>query len=270
MAKLHLKQLAQSSASTGQAPKYNAGTGLWEPGAVSVQRPASTAPLLHWKFDESASPWANSGSAGALNLTAPTGSVAVARRGLDWGYSVWNNNNGSGADGLHSGTGTTSVGETSGSWTLLVMLTWLKYVTGVDQYIVSKFANTGALSPPYTSIILAMSSGNYLNALVTKGGTRTTAQASVADSVTMPGRLELLGMSYDISTGAIVLCRNGDTIGTATISGGGATDWASHGPWVVGGSNLGGGVGTPAIFHDVRLEPSIISPASQATMRWGA
>lgn len=270
MAKLNLKQLAQSGATSNQAPRYNDSTGLWTPAAVTPQRAAATAPLLHYKFDESASPWANSGSAGALNLTAPSGSTAVARRGIDWGYSVWSNNNGSGADGLHSGTGTTSVGETSGSWTLLLWLTWLKYQIGVDQYIVSKFANTGPLAPPYTSIILAMHSGNYLNALVTKGGARTTVAASVADSVTMPGRLELLGLSYDTSTGAIVLCRNGDTIGTATISGGGATDWASHGPWVVGGTNLAGSLGCPAIFHDLRLEPSIISPAAQATMRWGA
>ena len=251
--------------STGAIPDgyiltYSAADGYMKPSSLSRRVAIDSNTVINWIFDESAAPFANSGTGGSLNSSAGSGSVITSRQGI-FNLAV---SNGSGAtNGLTSGN--TSVGE-SNSITLSCWV-YLRAYTNFADIVVKQYRNDGTWTAPFASVQLDQdNSGNGgLQFVVAIGGV-----ARVVNSIPAADKLQLnkwyfLALTYDSTTGTLSGYINGDLIGTATGAAGNI-DWGTHGAWCVLGNTATTSETTNGMVDDVRIENVVRSQAYLQTM----
>lgn len=244
---------------------YSGADGYMKPSSLSRRVAIDSNTVINWTFDESAAPFANSGTAGTLNATAGTGSVITSRQGIfNLGVS-----NGSGAtNGLTSGN--TSLGESNS----ITVSCWayLRAYTNFADIVVKQYRNDGTWTAPFASVQLDQdNSGNGgLQFVVAIGGV-----ARVVNSIPAADKLQLntwyfLSLTYDSTTGTLNGYINGDLIGTTTGAAGNI-DWGTHGAWCVLGNTATTSETTNGMVDDVRIENVVRSQAYlQAMYRAGA
>lgn len=245
MGKLHAKQLAQSGAADGEALVYDSGTGLWVPSPAGFVDNAPSGAVLRYTFDETGTPWANSGSAGALNLTAQSGQTILVRDGV-WGRCVRIAGTGSSAGGLTSGN--TSTAEPTAAATVMGWFRAHTAISGSTSKMLFAKNYTTSNAYPYQSIGLILNSGPMC-ARVSIGAANYNANANGTYDVWCPGVWMHLAAVFDGST--IKLYINGyEVASTAAV---GTIDYGGHGAWVAGGSPFTNGESFPGDLDDCRV-----------------
>lgn len=219
--------------------------------------PTDANTLLHYTFDESAAPFANSGTAGALSLTNATATAVGKCAGVfGEGVSIV-------ADSscLWTGAAGTSVGEFTGN-TLTVSL-WVKPFKVAESYgkFVAKAYRPAASG--WTSPFLAYSIGQYS---LSYFGMGTSWQCSVTvnngslNDVNVTAERDMLrfnewnfvALVYDGALGKLKAYRNGVLVADSLVSGN--IDFGSHGPLVLGFNGQTGAESANVELDDVRVE----------------
>lgn len=203
---------------------------------------------LIYTLDESASPWANTGAAGALNLTVQSAGPTVVA-GL---YSNGVNMPGPNASTkyLTSGAAGTTVGEIS---TNLTVSGWVfpTSLTGYGNMVCKAYRpDASGWTTPFESIWLGLNNTNdgQILFLITVGAASVKSFVSGSIRVTV-SKWNHIGLTYDGTTlrGYI----NGVAAGTLASSG--SMDYGTHGPWTLGGEVSGADSLNNGIIDDVRV-----------------
>lgn len=235
------------SASTGI---YTRQGGAWY-AINSRYTPTDSNTIINWKFDESGSPYSNSGSGSALNLTTFTGTPASVT-------GIFNK--GLGCAGTILSTGNSTVNEPNA--TAVTVSAWVKarsyaaYGTIVNK----SYRNDNSWTSPFVSLYLSLTNigdGSWAPAITTTGGVLTQPTQGGVFRIPL-GEWTLLAFTYDGSNLRSYI--NGALSGTTAIAS--AIDYGTHGPWDVGGvSNAGTGQYWDGLIDDVRIESVVRSQA---------
>lgn len=221
------------------------------PTTLTARRIAPTSNTYAcWTLDESASPYANTGTAGACNLTNTTGTPTPACNGI-FGDCVRFYNS-----CLNSAA--TSVGETAGN--TFTMHAWVKPEAFQNYGIIcGKQYNASSWASPYSSVHISLANaydGSWTVAVTTPGTPPVFRQYATGHRLSL-GVWQHVAMTYD---GDKMRAYHDGSLVYTSASFAANIDWGAHGPWLVGGHTSG----TPGDFwlgliDEVRVENAVLS-----------
>lgn len=237
----------------GYVLTYVGSDGYWAPrqGTSSRYTPTDSNTIINWKLDETASPYANSGSGSALNLTTFTGTPASVT-GLF--------NKALGCSGAIISSGNSSVNEVTG--TSLTVSVWVRArsFASFGTIFNKAYRNNNTWTSPFVSIYLSLSNtgdGTWGPAITTGAGVLTQPFVGGAYRV-MLGVWTLLSYTYDGANLRSYI--NGALALTTPVTGN--IDYGTHGPWDIGGvSNAGVNQFWDGHIDDLRIENVVRSQA---------
>lgn len=225
--------------------------------AISVPRrvPIDPATSINWLMD-STNPYTNQGFGAAATLSLISGATVTQRSGIfGQGLVVI-----SGSSGILT-TGDTSAGESSS----VSISCWLKLRAYRAQYgdIVSKNYNLnssswGAGGNYYIGFSMTNSADGTLSANTTTG-TNNTFNPTIAEDRVPLDTWTLLSMTYNETTGEMILYKNGSAIASRTVTAA-PLAWGAHGPWYIGGNPKVSSDYIDGMIDDVRIESVVRSP----------
>lgn len=231
------------------AQTYEYDGSAWHRIAQSMQRvaPSDSATGLWWKFDETSSPWANSGTEGALNMATGV-SAAVSRTGLFGNCLDFSS--------AAIKTATTSVGEYTNNLSVSVWV-MLRSDSGVG-HILNKNYNTSTWASPFSAwqiYMQGLSSGQWGVGL-TANGAQTLLTLNSPWGI--PKNVwSLLSLTYAESTGELRAYLNGTLAGSTVIAGTHPVDYGNHGYYQVGGLNPTSAQFFDGLVDGLRVEHTI-------------
>ena len=199
-------------------------------GALGTRIPTDSSDVAVWTFQESAAPFANSGSGGADSIQLISGTTNPQANGLVLPYSIQSGIQAAQLSTTTTNVATDSVIEPNGAITISLWCKMLGFnATGSAQHFIAKlYRPYSTWTSPFVAaeITLASNSGSTYS-LVTSingvGGITTT-------NVLTLGEWNHLGFSWDGVT--VKQYVNGAL--TASAAHGGSIDWGTHGPWIFG------------------------------------
>jgi len=205
----------------------NTGWVAYSPGARDTPINANT---LHcWNLNDAASPFADTGTAGA---TLAVSGVAIRYQQTGAGPNLGVALSASSKTFLTGAAGAANR-PAGNNFTVLSWVRW-RSIAGVQQIIHRKYtASGGTWVAPFTCLALNLSGGN-LGATITAGANGAGASNSIpTDLIVSTGVDYLVALSYDGTTGSVYA--NGELLATNAIAAN--VDWntAVEGPWVIGG-----------------------------------
>jgi streptogramin lyase len=225
-------------------------------GLPSRRTPTDSSTLLCWTLNETAAPFASTGSNTSTSLTVTLGSVTPGFPSIFLQGVLFNS--------VTSSTGVISSGNSSVEPTLqaFTVSCWVKITTfTASGIIVAKaYRNDGTYNTPFNSLQISEgpSPDGTWNVGVTVGGTRTLATISTPKLV--QNEWIFLAMTWDGNN--VLAYLNGALASTTNVAfGPNNVDFGTHGPWNVGNTGTattGGIVGT---VDDVRVESVVRSAA---------
>ena len=210
---------------------------------ISRYTPLDSDVALCWTFDESAPPYANTGTAGSCDLVlGGSNAIVHSRQGL-FGTAASMCESGVNSPFSTLVSDPTTAGETAGAFTLC---TWVlaRVVTGAYATIAMKgYSASSSWSEPYITCALQQDgsgNGTWAAMVTVTGPIRHTLTVGdigppphTEDRI-RPGEWALLALTYDPATGVLNAYKNGDLAATTTIAGTTIIDWGTHGRWSIG------------------------------------
>jgi hypothetical protein len=228
--------------------------------ALNTRIPPDTSDLAVWTFQETAAPFANTGTGGTDSINVISGSTNPQAQGIVLPYSLM-----SGLQACQLSTTTTS----SGTDTVIqppfpiTVSFWFKLTTyntsGSAQHLVMKSYNPySTWTTPFTSIEMTLtSSGSFINvatSIAVSGG----GGGISANVIAGLGEWIFIGYIYDGANE--IMYSQGSKVGTFARTG--AIDYGGHGPWIFGQNPASTGEGNyVGYIQDVRVA-NVARPAS--------
>ena len=220
-------------------------------GVQQIRRIATDSnTLLCWTLNESAAPFANTGTGGTLNLTVNFGTPSTNLTGL-FGQAVGFNGN----SGLSSGN--TSVDPTGTSMTLSCWVFIRNFAVAGNNLVNKEYRNDGTHNSPYNALgitQLTTADGTW-QAGIAVSGSQVAITMNTSDYKIPQNTWTLLAITYDGTTLSAYI--NGALAGTAVQSG--TIDFGTNGPYGVGDYPNATGASSNAIIDDVRVESTVRS-----------
>lgn len=199
--------------------------------------------LLQWRLQESAAPYASTGS-NTLALTLKRGTVSADFNGLLGAAPYF-------AGAL--GSGPSSVEPTNNALTVSF---WVKFYTLAACTLLTKYY-AAAWSSPFASLYFAMNSGAaWIGGVNIAGALRQTTVSGTKFGIKI-NTWHQLALTYDGAAARYYL--DGMLAATDTIAG--VIDYGTHGPWDVGGQSTGENGLLDGVIEDVRVESVVRSAA---------
>lgn len=279
-AKLSFSDLTSKNVSTtmhGLAPKCpGGGTTYWRddctwatPSGGSGSDPfPSLSPAIYWAMDETSLPFANTGSGGTLALSLYSDATVLLRDGVRKGGPVLLTPASGNKGFLY--TTTTTVGE-SNSITMSIWIYVTDYGTAWSPILFKNYSGSDNWESPYANGIQFNGDTNgSLQALVATSGTPRAFQVTAATDRVPLNKWTHLAYTYDASTGAHVLYKNGIAVGTYSNTAANI-DWGTHGRWFIGGLYVTGGVDRwLGRVDEIYVDSTVWSAATVQAIAWSS